>query len=501
MGIDPLSLPVAGRVNFSDGDVDYLQKSDPVYAGEPGDSPFPYMGPDNRPLRNLSYRDYLISQKLNEVISALGPAGEYVTQSELDIYRPYIPEDGSGTPTPDDTLHIRPGQHIKTTGERAVVVASAFNTAAFSVVASGFERYDLVVLDDDGNPDIIVGTPVAAGTGAALTDGPSIPDNRLAIAYVKIDETATVLVEDTDITDIREFLNKGGGGSSKKYVTQPGHGFSVGMPIRHNGTIYVSAQADTAEHAEAVGIVSLIDGDSFSFVHSGYIDGLSGLTSGDLYFLDASSAGALTVIEPADPNVSKPMLLATSAEAGIVLSYRGVVGATPTGWSAIAVSGDSVGGIFAEISDFRPDDVSPAAPVTLWQMESAIRFDHVADSVVWFSLEKAEGEGDFDLYLDFRFSLSATATVGDACRMILAYWIVGDGRTPNTLSPDGLITTDIDVGAILGNTMQMANMSAAIPSIPTDPVRIVGKLYRDVDGAVQNYANDFDLISLKPRIA
>lgn len=120
-------------------------------------------------------------------------------------------------------------------------------------------------------------------------------------------------------------------------VTQSSHGFAVGDVLRHNGTDYVKAKADTAGNAEVVGIVSnVVDANNFQLLFVGSITGLSGLTAGSVYFLDPSTAGALTATEPTTTGqVSKPLLIATSTTAGHFFNFRGemISGAAATdGW-------------------------------------------------------------------------------------------------------------------------------------------------------------------------
>lgn len=112
-----------------------------------------------------------------------------------------------------------------------------------------------------------------------------------------------------------------------KEINQVTHSFTVGDVVRHNGTSYVKAQADSAANAETVGIVKYVeDSDNFTIQSAGYIDVLSGLTPGSVYFLDDDTAGLLTLTEPSDVgDVSKPMLISVSSTAGFILEYRGVV--------------------------------------------------------------------------------------------------------------------------------------------------------------------------------
>lgn len=97
-------------------------------------------------------------------------------------------------------------------------------------------------------------------------------------------------------------------------VTQASHGLSVGDVVRFDGTDYVQATADTAGNAEAVGVVTLVDGDDFAFQTAGVVSTLSGLTPGDLYYLqDDGSLGT------SSGTVEKPVLIATSATTAVLI--------------------------------------------------------------------------------------------------------------------------------------------------------------------------------------
>jgi hypothetical protein len=75
-----------------------------------------------------------------------------------------------------------------------------------------------------------------------------------------------------------------------------------------------------------IGVVESSTTNTFVLVYEGKISGLSGLTSGQIYFLSASTAGASTTTEPATVGqVSKPILYATSTTTANVVSYRGYV--------------------------------------------------------------------------------------------------------------------------------------------------------------------------------
>lgn len=113
-------------------------------------------------------------------------------------------------------------------------------------------------------------------------------------------------------------------------VTQASHGLSVGDVVRFDGADYVQATADTAGNAEAVGVVTVVDGDDFAFQTAGVVSTLSGLTPGDLYYLqDDGSVGTSA------GTVEKPVLIATSATTAVlILAISGAGGGGST-WGGI----------------------------------------------------------------------------------------------------------------------------------------------------------------------
>lgn len=129
----------------------------------------------------------------------------------------------------------------------------------------------------------------------------------------------------------------GSGDSTVISVMQTGHGLAVQDVVRFNGTDYVKAKADSGVDAEVVGIVSAVaDANNFTLQVGGRVTGLSGLSAGAVYFLDPSTAGALTTTEPSTlTQVSKPILIALSTTSGLLFNFRGEVlaeaGVGPTG--------------------------------------------------------------------------------------------------------------------------------------------------------------------------
>ena len=106
-------------------------------------------------------------------------------------------------------------------------------------------------------------------------------------------------------------------------VVQSSHGFSVGNAVYYTGSAWAKAIAN-ASTSLGLGIVSAVaDANNCTIQFNGPITGLSGLTSGQYYFVSDSSAGALTTTEPtASGSYSNPILFATSTTTGVVLPFR-----------------------------------------------------------------------------------------------------------------------------------------------------------------------------------
>lgn len=96
------------------------------------------------------------------------------------------------------------------------------------------------------------------------------------------------------------------------------HGLAVKDVVRHDGSNWTKAQADTTAHAVVGGIVvAVLSPDVFVIATSGRVVGLSGLTAGSVYYLSAATAGALTTTAP---SFSVPVLLADSTTSGVLIN-------------------------------------------------------------------------------------------------------------------------------------------------------------------------------------
>lgn len=115
-------------------------------------------------------------------------------------------------------------------------------------------------------------------------------------------------------------------------VEQTTHGFAVGDVIRATSAdTYAKAQADTEEHAEVIGVVSVVDdADNFEYVAVGVYDYAAGVpvaTVGTALYLSPSTAGLLTATEPTTVGVvSKPVaVMIVSDTKMVIFPLRGVV--------------------------------------------------------------------------------------------------------------------------------------------------------------------------------
>jgi len=173
------------------------------------------------------------------------------------------------------------------------------------------------------------GTLTVSGTGALRLPVGNASTNRPAGTAAQL--KGMIRYNDTD--DAFEGYNElsgwsalGGGGTSDR-VTQASHGFVIGDILWMNGSNYEKAKADAANTAEVVGMVSrIIDASTFELTLSGEVAGLAGLTPGEVYFLSAATAGALTITEPSVVGqVSLPVGVASSETSLYVAPKRGVV--------------------------------------------------------------------------------------------------------------------------------------------------------------------------------
>ena len=101
-------------------------------------------------------------------------------------------------------------------------------------------------------------------------------------------------------------------------VNQTAHGFAVGDAIKHNGTNFIKAQADSVLNAGVIGVVSAVaDVDNFTYQFSGILTSGS-WTNGTEYFLSTSTAGSI-VTEPVEVEGEVKQFIGTGVPGGLLL--------------------------------------------------------------------------------------------------------------------------------------------------------------------------------------
>jgi hypothetical protein len=143
-------------------------------------------------------------------------------------------------------------------------------------------------------------------------------------------------------------------GVNKRRVSGISHTFSFGKVVRATDVdptgFTLAIASGGATHAEVVGMISRINGDSdFEVTFNGEVEGIFSTVAGaDLsvgcpYFLSAATPkGNITPTEPNTPgHVSKPVLIGLSADRGLFVNYRGQE------VTSFASSGGGAGGTFS----------------------------------------------------------------------------------------------------------------------------------------------------------
>ena len=141
--------------------------------------------------------------------------------------------------------------------------------------------------------------------------------------------------------NIIEIGGGSGGGGATTEVTQSSHGLAVKDGVRHNGTAWVKARANDGGTLALGVVVAVANSNTFTVAQSGRFEISShGLTVGQWYYLDATTAGALTATEP---GISQPLVYVESSSHVFVYPYRPtqiLTSATPLGIFVDEFTGD-----------------------------------------------------------------------------------------------------------------------------------------------------------------
>lgn len=207
---------------------------------------------------------------------------------------------------------------------------------------------DKFIVQTNGYTDVLSGLAAAPNyyflsdtvAGTMTTTEPTNPGYYSKPVFINLNAGAGFILEQR----VKRVVE----GPGVLLVNQPGHGLAVGDYVRVSvGNTYTKAQADSLANADGVGFVVFVSGDDFMVQQTGYTTVISSPSANSRYYLDASTAGAKTTVEPtAIGQVSKPIFFSTTTSAGWIADQRPLVQpfGGGGGWTQVfnySVSGDT----------------------------------------------------------------------------------------------------------------------------------------------------------------
>lgn len=284
---------------------------------------------------------------------------------------------------------------------------------------------------------------------AKLIEQPALSAGQMADDDVLYGGDMSATVGQRDATfplgALREYLGAG----ITVGVQQAAHGLNVGDVVRFDGSDYVPATADTEANAEAVGVVTATETDAFAYQTAGVISTLSGLTPGELYYLqDDGSLGTSA------GTVEKPILIATSSTSAVLI---------------LAISGAGGGGGAANFTDLSDAPSSYAGHggkvVAVTSGEDGLEF------------VSGGGGGGSAVDINAQTGTTYTLVLGDAGKLVTL-----TNGSPITLT----VPTNASVAFDTGTVIALAQLGAGIVTVEGDTgVTINGATPGDEDMAGQ----------------
>lgn len=182
---------------------------------------------------------------------------------------------------------------------------------AISLSIAGLISVDGITAPVDGTGKVVI-YHNNSGATVQFNDQTGTAANQIYTgtgAPLQLADKASLIVRyDTAVSKWRVIGSTGGGGAELT-ITQA-NTFVAGEALYFNGTVWAKAQAN-ALGTVAIGIIKSRTATNFILTLLGEIT-LSGLVAGSLYYLDATTAGALTTTQPSAPNFSQPVGVALS---------------------------------------------------------------------------------------------------------------------------------------------------------------------------------------------
>jgi len=276
--------------------------------------------------------------------------------------------------------------------------------------------------------------------------------------------TADKILYIRDNTGIVEVAGggSGGGGGSTTEVTQTSHGFLVKDCLRHNGSAWVKAQANSASTL-ALGVVTeRANANTFTIAQSGRFE-LTGhlLTTGQWYYLSADTEGALTT---AEPSISQPLVYVESANYIFVFPYRPsqtLSGATPIGIDVDAFVGTGNAVDFAMAADPSHEDNTQVYLDGVYQEKATYS---ISGTTLTFSTAPAE-----DVSVEVvRYAASAVPIGTPDDNTVTAAKIVDDAITAAKID-DNAVGTAAIVDDSITNAKIKSDAAIAMTKLAVDP--------------------------------
>ncbi len=265
---------------------------------------FSFVDNDTIQVQNISggsktFQVYVYPSYLNIRAEDLDPAIDIDTTGKLSIEGRFAAAQATNAQT---------GSNV-TLGDPA--------SMAVALAGAGLASVDGITAPVDTKGKVVIYHNNSGGT-VQFNDSTGTAANQIYTgtgAPLQLADKASLIVRyDTAVSKWRVIGSTGGGGAELT-ITQA-NTFVAGEALYFNGTVWAKAQSN-ALGTVAIGIIKSRTATNFILTLLGEIT-LSGLTPGALYYLDATTAGALTTTQPSAPNFSQPVGIALSASKFLV---------------------------------------------------------------------------------------------------------------------------------------------------------------------------------------
>ena len=150
-----------------------------------------------------------------------------------------------------------------------------------------------------------------------------------------------------------------------------------------------------------------------------------------------------------------------------------------------------------EMTDFDIDSVMTGAENSnVWNMASSMRFSPLVDGAIWTTFRVL---ASWDVLKDIKFKLFYTISSTDTgdVSMNASFWVVEDGDVPAIGSPDVTVEDELTMGTINQlDVVSLTNIKVPNNSLSTADSLVIMKLWRDVNGVVDNHNGWLEMVKL-----